>query len=97
MPNGREIVFHKAGDSKRNAVVYTYNPAAVPIIDTLIDAFQDSKKNGWINPRDLQPVTGNGKWQNKFTKSATLKKAIESESKGNTKTGNIRFAAGAFG
>ena len=93
VPNGREIVFHKSGNTSRNAVVYTYVPAAVPIIDALIDAFQDSKRNGWINPHDpdLRLIEPGGKWQNKFSRSATLKKAIKSEGTRGKWTGRIRL------
>ena len=92
VPNGREIVFHKSGNTRRNAVVYTYVPAAVQIIDALIDAFQDSKRNGWINPRDpdLRLIKPGEKWQNKFSRS-TFKKAIESEGTTGRYTGRVRL------
>lgn len=90
MPNGREIVFHKSGNTRRNAVVYTYVPAAVQIIDALIDAFQDGKKNGWINPRELHLIKPGEKWQNKFSRS-TFKKAIESEGTPGRYTGRVRL------
>lgn len=88
MPNGREIVFHKSGNTRRNAIVYTYVPAAVPIVDALIDAFQDGKKNGWIRPSEL--IKPGEKWQNKFSRS-TFKEAIESEGTTGRYTGRVRL------
>lgn len=91
LPNDGKIIFHKSGDAKKNAMEYTYNPAAVKIVDALIDAFQDSKKNGWIHPREQKLIKPGGRWQNKFSLKATLTKAIESDGARGKCTGNIRI------